>query len=212
MSSSLGLKRLFCRALMCVMIVEPKTNSLFHDSLSIPIYPNANKFHQQLLHCFSNMLTNDDNNERNGIYSRFTKAIGINESKEMISIAVAHYCSENIDTYRLRLISNEKIDGLQIISILLPFMNDFSQSQYNIDIQGTRTGSLFFAALLNVKFNEDMNEITIMCEYENKSVSILSVDANENVEYLFTIQSDLLLECIKYTFEEKGNINYTSVI
>ena len=122
---------------LSVVIIEPKTKTKFNDKYVISEYPQT------------------------------VQRLGFNSSQSIIQnlfsmkkkFAFGHYTAHNVNSYRLIILQD--MNGNDLIELIRPSMIDFSQKKYGIQVDNTRTGSLFFAALKSLKLKKN-DEIVLI--------------------------------------------------
>merc|ERR1719382_2059436 len=84
------------------------------------------------------------------------------------------------------------------MQLIKPPMVQQSQRQYNTDVDCTRTGSLFFESIGTLKLRKG-DEIAFLCNWETRNFTVW-ITTKDNFSMHFTIESQLLIDCIQYAF------------
>ena len=167
------------------IVVEPETNTKFNDELMIMVYPGLKKEFPHWLTKLATPIVEPSLSFRYFKQRFMTK-----------QFVMGAYESNTVKLYRMVLLDD--YTGGQLMDLIKPPMINQSQLKYNTEVDMTRTGSLFFAAIAKLKLNKD-DEIVFLCNSETNNFTVW-VDTNEKFYMHFTIESTLLNDCVNYAF------------
>eukprot|EP01084_Bolivina_argentea_P314638 544976_1 len=187
-STCVGITSLFSYS---VVVIEPQTGVKFEDEYNITVYPGLKKRFPHSLTRLSYSLP------------KLQWSISYLKQKYMSKqLVMGEYVSNSVNLYRMVLL--DTYSGTDLMNLIKEEMLKYSRnSKYETDVDCTRTGSLFFVALGKLKCNKG-DEIIFLCNREtnNFTIWLTTQDATEWAMH-FTIESELLVDCINYAFGDK---------
>merc|ERR1712061_250544 len=107
----------------------------------VPAYPGLNKKYRHSLNRLSYPLAHDE--------SSFTFLNKMKYKYWIRPFSMGQYSSDTVTVYRMVLLRS--FCGAELRQLIKSEMLKCSQSQHDVDVDCTRTGSLFFAAIGSLK-------------------------------------------------------------
>ena len=152
------------------------------------VYPGLKKRFAHSLQCLSYPLPAAESTWLSQLRQRYVSR----------PFAMGQYASSTVTLYRMVLLRD--YGGTELMQFMKPSMSKCSQSLHNTEVDCTRTGSLFFAAIGNIKLQKD-DELIFLCNLETNNFTVWIHKKNEeHFKMHFTVESSLLIECINYAF------------
>ena len=179
-------------------IVEPETGVPFDDELLVTVYPGLKKLYPHSLERLSFPLAQPSFTWINKVKYKYWKR----------PFAMGQYSSSNTTVYRMVVL--RPFSGADLQRLIKPEMQKCSQQRHDVDVDCTRTGSLFFVAIGKLKQNESSlgegDELIFLCNRETHNFTIwIKKKGQEEFQMHFTIESPLLIECIDAVFGDQNS-------
>lgn len=170
------------------VIIEPETGIEFDDELMVTVYPGLKKRYCHSLQRLSYPIPQPE----------FTFLNKMKYKYWIRPFAMGQYSSDTVTVYRMVLL--REYGGAELMRLIKPEMLKCSQSKHDVDVDCTRTGSLFFAAIGKLK-QEEGDEIIFLCNRETNNFTIwIRTKDDDDFKMHFTIESTLLIECVDAVF------------
>ncbi len=170
------------------VFIEPETGMSFDDELMVTVYPGLKKRYRHSLQRLCYPLAQP----------HFTFLSKLKYKYWLRPFAMAQYSSSTVTVYRMVLL--RAFGGAELMPLIKAEMLKCSQSGHEVDVDCTRTGSLFFAAVGKLKEDKGA-EIIFLCNRETDNFTIWTRHKDQDDFHMhFTIESTLLIECIYAAF------------